>query len=116
MITFWRAIQIISLTLFLILLSLAVSSTDTPTPLDLFLLLDPALIVFTAISGRIFAVAFIPALLVLILTFFFGRIFCGYICPMGTTLDGTDKLFGTRRKRAPEAGKLRLLKYIILFF
>lgn len=116
MITFWRAIQLISLILFLTLLALAISSVFTPTPLDLFLLLDPALIVFTAISGRIFAAAFIPALLVLLVTLFFGRIFCGYICPMGTTLDGTDKLFGTKRKRQPEAGKLRLLKYIILFF
>jgi len=116
MITFWRSTQLISLILFLTLLALAVSSVFTPTPLDLFLLLDPALIVFAAISARIFAAAFIPALLVLLVTLFFGRIFCGYICPMGTTLDGTDKLFGTTRKKQPEAGKLRLLKYIILFF
>ncbi len=116
MITFWRAIQLISLILFLILLTLAVSSAITPTPLDLFLLLDPALIALTAISARIFYIAFIPALLVLLVTLFFGRIFCGYICPMGTTLDGSDKLFAASRKKQPEAGKLRLLKYIILFF
>ena len=94
MIAFQRTIQLISLTLFLILLTLAVLSADTPAPLDFFLRLDPALIVFTAISGRIFSFAFIPALLVLVVTLFFGRIFCGYICPMGTTLDGTEKLFG----------------------
>ena len=93
MITFRRAIQIISLILFLTLLALAVSSLFTPAPLDLFLLLDPALIALTAISARIFSVAFIPALLILLVTLFFGRIFCGYICPMGTTLDGTDKLY-----------------------
>jgi len=116
MIAFRRTIQLICLTLFLILLALAVLSVNTPTPLDFFLRLDPALIVFTAISGRIFAFAFIPALLVLVVTLFFGRIFCGYICPMGTTLDGTDKLFGTARKKQPETGRLRLLKYIILFF
>jgi len=73
MISFWRVIQIISLTFFLSLLALAISSTITPTPLDLFLLLDPALIAFTAISGRVFSVAFIPALLVLLVSFFFGR-------------------------------------------
>ena len=95
MITFWRTIQLISLILFLSLLALAISSAITPTPLDLFLLLDPALIALTAISARIFTIAFIPAVLVLIITLLFGRIFCGYICPMGTTLDGTDKLFGT---------------------
>jgi len=62
------------------------------------------------------AATFIPALLVLVVTLFFGRIFCGYICPMGTTLDGTDKLFGISRKKQRETGKLRLLKNIILFF
>ncbi len=116
MITFRRAAQVLSLTLFLFLLTLAVSSIDTPTPLDLFLLLDPAAIVFTAISARILAVASIPALLVLVVTLFFGRVFCGYICPMGTTLDGGDKLFGTQGKKRPQTGKLGLLKYIVLFF
>jgi MauM/NapG family ferredoxin protein len=116
MITFWRAIQIISLILFLLLLTLAVSSINTPTPLDLFLLFDPALITFTVISARILVAAFIPALVVLLITLFFGRIFCGYICPMGTTLDGGDKLFGPPRKKQSEPVKLRLLKYIILIF
>jgi MauM/NapG family ferredoxin protein len=116
MITFRRAIQIFSLILFLLLLALAVSSTDTPTPLDLFLLLDPVLIAFTAISARILAVAFIPAFLVLLVTLFFGRVFCGYMCPMGTTLDGGDKLFGKQGKKRPQTGKLSLLKYIVLFF
>jgi MauM/NapG family ferredoxin protein len=116
MITFRRAIQIFSLILFLLLLTLAVSSTDTPTPLDLFLLLDPVAIAFTAISSRILAVAFIPALLVLLVTLFFGRVFCGYMCPMGTTLDGGDKLFGRQGKKRPQTGKLSLLKYIVLFF
>ncbi len=116
MTTFWRTIQIISLILFLLLLTLAVSSINTSTPLDLFLLLDPALITITAISARILVAAFIPALLVLLITLLFGRIFCGYICPMGTTLDGGDKLFGPSRKKQSEPGKLRLLKYIILIF
>ena len=116
MIAFRRAIQLISLALFLVLLTLAVLSVNTATPLDFFLRLDPALIVFTAISSRIFTFAFIPALLVLVVTLFFGRIFCGYICPMGTTLDGTDKLFSTSRKKQPGTGKLRLLKYVVFFF
>lgn len=116
MITFRRAVQIFSLILFLLLLTLAVLSTDTPTPLDLFLLLDPVLIALTAISARILAVAFIPAFLVLLVTLFFGRIFCGYMCPMGTTLDGGDKLFRPQGKKRPQTGKLSLLKYIVLFF
>jgi len=116
MITFRRSIQIFSLILFLLLLALAVSSTDTPTPLDLFLLLDPVLVAFTAISARILAVAFIPAFLVLLVSLFFGRVFCGYMCPMGITLDGGDKLFGTQGKKRLQTGKLSLLKYIVLFF
>ncbi|MDY6881663.1 MAG: 4Fe-4S binding protein, partial [Thermodesulfobacteriota bacterium] len=116
MIVFRRVIQIISLLLFLTLLSLAVSSTGSPSSLDLFLLLDPALVILTGISAGIWMAAFVPALIVLLMTLFCGRIFCGYFCPMGTTLDGSDKLFGPPDKKQSDPGRFRYLKYSILFF
>ncbi len=39
-----------------------------------------------------------PALVVLLLTALFGRFFCGWVCPLGTTLDGLGKLVGRGRK------------------
>ncbi|MCP4347198.1 MAG: 4Fe-4S dicluster domain-containing protein [Desulfobacterales bacterium] len=117
MMRFQRIIQIISLVVFLVLLRAAIYETlESP---DFFLGLDPALAVITAISGRTLFPAFIPAMIVLILAPVLGRVFCGYICPMGTTLDGGDKLFSARKKKI--AGNRseffpRTVKYIVLIF
>lgn len=116
MIVFRRTIQVFSLGLFLLLLAMAVASLHTSAPLDLFLRLDPGLALLTTISTRTLAFAFVPALLVLVVTSFFGRIFCGYLCPMGVTLDGGDKLFGAKEKPARQTGNHRRLKYMVLCF
>lgn len=61
---------------------------------------------------------FLPALILMALTLVFGRFFCGCICPMGNTIDGTDPLF--RKKQRPPArdGKtgrsLKGTKYAVL--
>ena len=53
-----------------------------------------------------------PALVVLLLTFLLGRFFCGWICPLGTTLDGLGKLVG--RGRRPFSPGWRRVKYYLL--
>ncbi|MBW2503688.1 MAG: 4Fe-4S binding protein, partial [Deltaproteobacteria bacterium] len=53
-----------------------------------------------------------PALVVLLLTVLFGRFFCGWVCPLGTTLDGCGKLVG-RGRRAFVPG-WRRVKYLLL--
>ncbi len=116
MVHFQRIVQLIVFSLFLFLLTLAALSTMGPTPLELFLLLDPAMIAVTAISARTLAAAFIPALVVLMVTVLFGRIFCGYICPMGATIDCGDKLFGAGGKKRRNAFAPRSIKYVVLFF
>ncbi len=116
MINFHRLIQLIGFLLFLCLLILAALSTMSPTPLDLFLLLDPAMIAITAVSARTLAAAFIPALVVLLVTVLFGRVFCGFICPMGTTIDCGDKLLGAGGKKRGDVAAPRSIKYIVLFF
>jgi MauM/NapG family ferredoxin protein len=113
---FRRTIQLLSLGLFFLLLTLAVISFKSPESLDLFLRLDPGLALLSTISARTLAFAFFPALLVMVATLFFGRIFCGYICPMGTTLDGGDKLFGTKRTSGGEHRDFSHLKYLVLCF
>ena len=113
---FRRIIQVLSLVLFLLLLAMAIASLHTSTPLDLFLRLDPGLMLLTAISTKTLSFAFIPALLVLVVTLFFGRLFCGYICPMGTTLDGADKLFGAKKEPVRQKENPRHLKYMVLCF
>lgn len=54
-----------------------------------------------------------PALLVLVLTVFLGRFFCGWVCPLGTTLDGSGLLVGRGRRAFSPAW--RRVKYFLLF-
>ncbi|MBW2086844.1 MAG: 4Fe-4S binding protein, partial [Deltaproteobacteria bacterium] len=87
-----RAIQLISLALFLFFLIVASTSFGSYLPVDSFLQLDPTHFMGTLVSARYFSLSFLTAILVLLITLVLGRIFCGYICPLGTTLDGTDKI------------------------
>ena len=57
----------------------------------------------------------LPALITLVLTLLFGRFFCGWICPMGTLIDVSRRLFGRTNASIPEPGQ-RQLKYYLLFF
>ena len=112
-----RVVQVLSLLVFLFLLSAAAYGGLYELPLDLFLRLDPFLVGGTALAGRILTWTFLPALLVIISTVFLGRAFCGYVCPMGTTLDGSDRIVGrSKRKGKPDVERLRPIKYYILWF
>jgi len=116
MIWFRRLIQIFCLVLFLLLLAIASIAGISMSSLDIFLQMDPGLVFITAISARIILFSFIPAAIILISIPFIGRVFCGYICPMGTTLDGTDALFGFKKKAYLFSKNLLKIKYIILVF
>ncbi len=101
---------------FLFLLTSAVySGIDLVAP-DLYLRMDPVLVFGSALSGRIFLFTFVPAVIVILVTILFGRIFCGYICPMGITIDCSDRLLNLKKKKGKGKENLYRLKYIILFF
>ncbi|MEE8431752.1 MAG: 4Fe-4S binding protein [Candidatus Desulfatibia sp.] len=53
-------------------------------PVTFFFEMDPLVVLTALISGQTLIKGFGWALGVLCLTFFFGRIFCGFICPFGT--------------------------------
>ena len=53
-------------------------------PVKYFFQLDPLIWITSFISGHQWITGFGWALGIIILTFFFGRIFCGFICPLGT--------------------------------
>lgn len=116
MIRFRRSVQLFFLLLFLFLLTIASVSGLSMAALDLFLLMDPSLVAVTAISGRVLLFGFIPAALVLLSGPLIGRVFCGYICPMGTTLDGTDALFGSAGKKSLFSSRLINIKYLVIVF
>ena len=111
-----RVIQTASLLLFLGLLGLTVSPLpNLPLPADLFLRLDPLAAVVLPAAVRQWIPSLAPGLAILVLAFFAGRIFCGYLCPMGTTLDLARTLLPGRSGARPAVSpRLRHAKYLLL--
>ena len=85
-------------------------------PAELFLLLDPLVGLSAALAGKIWVVALAWAGVVILLSLWFPRGFCGYLCPLGTTIDVFDRLISRRIKRwqIREIGGWRNLKYYLL--
>ena len=63
---------------------------------ELFLWLDPLVSISTAIAARMLIGSLIAAGAVIVVCLLLPRAFCGYVCPLGTLLDGFDWLIGNR--------------------
>ena len=72
---------------------------------------DPLVLVSYLAANRSFTWLLFPALLTLIATLLLGRFFCGWICPLGTTLDLVTPRI---RKTAPLRALKGNLKYWLL--
>ena len=61
---------------------------------DIFLRnnMSPLSAIGAMVAAKEFIVRYWPAFIVLAASLFLGRFFCGWICPLGTTLDITDGL------------------------
>lgn len=81
-------VQGISLILFIFLLAYFPMT-------ELFFRLNPFAGLSASIAGRSVLIYFWPALIVITATILFGRVWCGWICPLGTVLD----IAGFRRKK-----------------
>ena len=83
-------------------------------PVSLLFRIDPLAALADALAPGDFGWALLwPALLLLALTALFGRFFCGWVCPLGATLDGVGKLVG-RGEQAPKPGWRRIKYYLLL--
>ncbi len=112
--TFRRISQIFFLLFFLLLFLSATYPLKFKIPVDFFFRTDPLLAISSMVSARAFISAFIWAFFILILTIVLGRVFCGWICPLGTTLDTVSFVF--KNKTGKSYKKIRWLKYAILIF
>ena len=85
-------------------------------PVEVFLWLDPLVGLTTAVAARHWNVALLGMGGILLVCLLFPRGFCGYICPLGTLLDGFDWLIGRRitRWRVQRPGGWVHLKYYLL--
>jgi len=83
-------------------------------PVKIFLDADPLIFITTVFSSRSFYQPFLWVLLVVIATMIFGRVFCGWVCPLGTlhnVVGGFKKRQGT-----PLANHWYQFKYYLLIF
>ena len=122
-----RIVQVLSLALFLYLFfyvawpyatdfsSTAIAGKEW-VPLESFLWLDPLAGISTAIAARAWNVALVGAAAVLLASLVLPRGFCGYVCPLGTLIDGFDWLVGRRlgRRRVGPMGRWAHMRYYLL--
>ncbi len=85
-----RWVQLVCLFFFFWLLYHARWTPEGITPPPVFLRAD-------LLVPRNYLAWFIPAVIVLVATIFIGRVFCGWICPLGTIIDISDTIFWRRR-------------------
>ncbi|MBA2880343.1 MauM/NapG family ferredoxin protein [Desulfosalsimonas propionicica] len=110
---FRRMTRAMCLAIFLVLLAGAGKIAAS----DLFLRMDPALTGLAGLAMRSLTWIWLPAVIVMASALLAGRIFCGYICPMGTTIDVADKCLAPapKKQKASYAPSARLKYYILTF-
>ncbi len=120
MIRFQRLIQFLSFGIFSFLLIWAAYPETGNAPLDVFLRLDPVIALMTLIASREFQAWFLLSVIVVTSGLLVGRAFCGYVCPMGSTIDLLQRLIYPKPKlKSSRVGYdsnpvHRSLKYYIL--
>jgi MauM/NapG family ferredoxin protein len=118
---FQRLVQVPLFLLFVLLLWLAAYPLPSWFQVDLFLRLDPLISLGTMATARAFIPRVAWALILLGLALILGRLFCGYLCPMGSTVDFFDWLnHGGGKRGGPNSleasGRYRNWKYLLLVF
>ncbi|PAY19460.1 4Fe-4S ferredoxin [Rhodopirellula sp. SM50] len=85
-------------------------------PAETFLMIDPLVSLSTAVASRSWVWSLVSAAAILIVCVLIPRGFCGYLCPLGTTIDLFDWAIGKRvtRFRVPADGWWVHIKYYLL--
>jgi ferredoxin len=113
-----RSVQAVSFFFLLYLIIQTAFPLEIRIPVDLYLRLDPFIAVITLLTQGEVIVRMLPAFGVLLLVIVFGNFFCGWFCPMGTTLDFFDRVLFREKKRSKpfDDQSLRRFRYGVFIF
>jgi MauM/NapG family ferredoxin protein len=100
--------------LFLFLKAEFVEQSTLAWPVDLFFRFDPLALATSLLSFGPLMAGLFWSLVFVALTIILGRFFCGWVCPLGTTLDGARRLLFTPRPDRGVAAGFRRAKYYLL--
>lgn len=106
--------QLLFFLLFIFLMFASVEQREAPVLADIFFRLNPLSAAGQWLATRVWEPRLGLAILTILLTVFLGRIWCGWICPMGTMLEWT--LFRSARQWSKKIDpKWRMGKFGLLF-
>jgi polyferredoxin len=108
-----KAVQGLALVAFLVLFVWSRRGGWPPSIVNVPLRLDPLAMLAHLLSSRTVLVGSSLALLVLLLTLVRGRMWCGWLCPLGTVLD-IFSFSRWRERKQPPPESLRKVKYGLL--
>jgi MauM/NapG family ferredoxin protein len=114
---YWRRFSQISCFLLFVFLFIKTDysgSNDLPYAVNILFRIDPFLATSASLAAKTLVSLMWPALLFVGLTFIFGRFFCGWMCPLGTLLDGARILIP--QAKPGNGSRLRPFKFYLLFF
>jgi ferredoxin len=113
-----RGVQALSFCFLLYLILKAAFPLESKIPVDLYLRLDPFIGIVTILTKKEVILRMLPAFGVLLLVMIFGNFFCGWFCPMGSTVDFFDQIFFREKKRTKgfDDQPLRRLRYGVFLF
>jgi MauM/NapG family ferredoxin protein len=108
-----RAVQVAALVLFVGLLFAALQRREAASWVDLFFRFDPLAAFGTMLAAREWMTRLAPAVVTVVAAVILGRVWCGWICPLGTVLEWSR--FKSARRLGPKMPpRLRSVKYVLL--
>ncbi len=96
--------------LFLFIQTESKGTDELGYPVKIFLDFDPLIFITTFLSSHTVQTAFYYSIIVIIATIILGRVFCGWICPLGTF----NNIVGALKKRRPD--KIRTNWYRVKYY